>query len=160
MELMTRWSSCQAVRGRQALKVRGVPANPPSAARAATSGVNVPEATSVALEAADLCVRLHDDLPGLHSVGWDVAFTPDGPIVIEGNDNWNGSHSNGAGPEFQAGVRSALYRTIGVYSAARILARFPAARRPFGKTAARLSGETTTLATAAAATLTARQNRV
>lgn len=32
--------------------------------------------------------RLHFYLKNVHSIGWDVAITPQGPCVIEGNDNW------------------------------------------------------------------------
>lgn len=32
--------------------------------------------------------RLHSFLPGVHSIGWDIAIGEDGPIIIEGNDNW------------------------------------------------------------------------
>jgi hypothetical protein len=52
-------------------------------------------------EAADLVCRLHDDIPGLHSVGWDVGITPNGPTIIEGNDNWNGSIRMGLDPNFK-----------------------------------------------------------
>ncbi|WP_423148057.1 sugar-transfer associated ATP-grasp domain-containing protein [Rubrolithibacter danxiaensis] len=31
---------------------------------------------------------LHSLLYGIHSIGWDVAITKDGPLFIEGNDNW------------------------------------------------------------------------
>lgn len=31
---------------------------------------------------------LHSVLPTIHSIGWDIAIGPDGPIFIEGNDNW------------------------------------------------------------------------
>lgn len=31
---------------------------------------------------------LHSHLTDLHSIGWDIAIGPDGPIFIEGNDNW------------------------------------------------------------------------
>uniref|UniRef100_A0A7C4GGN6 Alpha-L-glutamate ligase-related protein ATP-grasp domain-containing protein n=1 Tax=candidate division WOR-3 bacterium TaxID=2052148 RepID=A0A7C4GGN6_UNCW3 len=34
-------------------------------------------------------VRFHSVLPGLGSIGWDIALTPDGPLVLEGNDNWD-----------------------------------------------------------------------
>ncbi len=34
--------------------------------------------------------ELHSYLYGIHSVGWDVAITPNGPTIIEGNDNWDG----------------------------------------------------------------------
>ena len=27
-------------------------------------------------------------LKDIHSIGWDIAFTENGPIFIEGNDNW------------------------------------------------------------------------
>lgn len=39
-------------------------------------------------EAKRQAILLHSMLPGLHSVGWDIAIGPDGPIFIEGNDNW------------------------------------------------------------------------
>ncbi|HET6432698.1 sugar-transfer associated ATP-grasp domain-containing protein [Dyella sp.] len=41
-------------------------------------------------EAMALVKRLHEYLPGIHSVGWDVAITPTGPSIIEGNDDWDG----------------------------------------------------------------------
>lgn len=31
---------------------------------------------------------LHSFLPGINSIGWDIAVGPEGPIFIEGNDNW------------------------------------------------------------------------
>lgn len=39
-------------------------------------------------EAVDLVCQAHKKLYGMHSIGWDVAFTVDGPVLIEGNDNW------------------------------------------------------------------------
>jgi hypothetical protein len=42
------------------------------------------------IEAAVSAVtRFHADLPSIHSIGWDVAITPAGPVVIEANDHWN-----------------------------------------------------------------------
>ncbi|TVP47759.1 MAG: hypothetical protein EA350_04395 [Gemmatimonadales bacterium] len=37
-----------------------------------------------------LVVRMHRFLYGFHSLGWDVALTPEGPVVIEANDQWGG----------------------------------------------------------------------
>ena len=34
-------------------------------------------------------IRFHTVLPELGSIGWDIALTPDGPLVLEGNDNWD-----------------------------------------------------------------------
>lgn len=31
---------------------------------------------------------LHSLLRDIHSIGWDIAITADGPLFIEGNDNW------------------------------------------------------------------------
>ena len=31
---------------------------------------------------------LHSKLDCISSIGWDIAITPDGPLFIEGNDNW------------------------------------------------------------------------
>ncbi len=39
-------------------------------------------------EAVQQAVYYHSMLPGLHSIGWDIAIGEDGPIFIEGNDNW------------------------------------------------------------------------
>ena len=39
-------------------------------------------------EATALVCKAHKTLYNIHSIGWDVAFTKDGPVLIEGNDNW------------------------------------------------------------------------
>lgn len=51
--------------------------------------------------AAALAVRLHHELPGLHSVGWDLAVTEDGPVFIEGNDRWSAGLRLGLEPDFK-----------------------------------------------------------
>jgi len=35
-----------------------------------------------------LTKRFHSVLPNIHSIGWDVAISEYGPIIVEGNDNW------------------------------------------------------------------------
>jgi hypothetical protein len=40
-------------------------------------------------EVLDLCSRAAKASPGLRTVGWDVAITPDGPVLIEGNPDWD-----------------------------------------------------------------------
>lgn len=42
-------------------------------------------------ESLELACRLHRYFYGLHSIGWDIAITTDGPIFIEGNEDWDGS---------------------------------------------------------------------
>ena len=39
-------------------------------------------------ECLDICFKAHEQVSDLLTVGWDVAVTPDGPILIEGNTNW------------------------------------------------------------------------
>lgn len=33
--------------------------------------------------------EFHEVTPGINSIGWDVALTKKGPVVVEGNDNWD-----------------------------------------------------------------------
>lgn len=37
----------------------------------------------------DMVTRASRVVPGVRTVGWDVAVTPDGPCLIEGNENWD-----------------------------------------------------------------------
>lgn len=39
-------------------------------------------------EVVELVKKAHRCFRGIQSIGWDVAITPTGPILIEGNDNW------------------------------------------------------------------------
>lgn len=39
-------------------------------------------------EVKKLVIAAHNRLYGIDSIGWDVAITVDGPVLIEGNDNW------------------------------------------------------------------------
>ena len=39
-------------------------------------------------EAKEQALYLHSKLDGIYSIGWDIAITEDGPLFIEGNDNW------------------------------------------------------------------------
>lgn len=39
-------------------------------------------------EAEEIVIQLHKLMYRSHSIGWDIAITPNGPTVIEGNDRW------------------------------------------------------------------------
>jgi hypothetical protein len=49
-------------------------------------GFQVPEFE----RAVAMAKRFHRHLPGIHSLGWDIAFTPEGPVFLEANDDWDG----------------------------------------------------------------------
>jgi hypothetical protein len=51
--------------------------------------------------ALELAEALHAQLPGLHSVGWDIAITEDGPVFIEGNHWWAAEMRQGREPDFK-----------------------------------------------------------
>lgn len=39
-------------------------------------------------ESIELAKKFHSYFPDIHSIGWDIAITENGPCIIEGNDNW------------------------------------------------------------------------
>lgn len=39
-------------------------------------------------ETKEMIRKFHMQLKEVHSIGWDITITPDGPCIIEGNDNW------------------------------------------------------------------------
>ena len=47
-------------------------------------------------EAVEMAKELHSKLYRIHSVGWDIAITPEGPIFIEGNSLWEVSGTQAA----------------------------------------------------------------
>ena len=40
-------------------------------------------------EATELAIKAHKCFPSFHTVGWDIAITKDGPLILEGNGNWS-----------------------------------------------------------------------
>jgi len=48
-------------------------------------GLRLPDWT----EAKTLAVCAHERFGGLSTVGWDVGLTPSGPVLVEGNDDWD-----------------------------------------------------------------------
>lgn len=49
----------------------------------------------------ELAISAHRQLPGLLSVGWDIAITPDGPLLLEGNDDWGATIAMWLMPNFR-----------------------------------------------------------
>lgn len=39
-------------------------------------------------EATELAIKAHKCFPGFFTVGWDIAITKNGPLILEGNRNW------------------------------------------------------------------------
>jgi hypothetical protein len=42
-------------------------------------------------ESVELACACHRYFYGVHSIGWDIAVTPGGPVLVEGNEDWDGS---------------------------------------------------------------------
>lgn len=52
-------------------------------------------------DAVELVIRLHEHLREIHSVGWDVGISTEGPVIIEGNDDWEGGIPMVLEPDFR-----------------------------------------------------------
>ncbi len=46
---------------------------------------------------AETC-RLHTHISNYTLIGWDIAITPDGPVILEGNSSWNSEQHQEASP--------------------------------------------------------------
>ncbi len=53
-------------------------------------------------DAVELAKVAHTYFYGLDSIGWDIAFTNDGPMIVEGNDDWDGVIAMTLDPDFRA----------------------------------------------------------
>ena len=53
-------------------------------------------------DAVEIAKELHSKLYRIHSVGWDIAITQNGPMFIEGNSKWevSGTQSAEGGVKF------------------------------------------------------------
>lgn len=40
------------------------------------------------MDAEKIACKAHEQFNNVHSIGWDIACTDEGPVIIEGNDNW------------------------------------------------------------------------
>lgn len=52
-------------------------------------------------ESLEMVMNMHRYFYGLHSIGWDVAVSPEGPVLIEGNEDWDGSFAMAAEEDFK-----------------------------------------------------------
>jgi hypothetical protein len=48
----------------------------------------------------DLVLAAHELVPRMQSIGWDVAITPEGPVLLEGNDDWGATTALWMMPDF------------------------------------------------------------
>jgi hypothetical protein len=59
-------------------------------------------------DAVELTRRAAAAFPLLRTLGWDIALTPDGPVVIEANAGWGASNEVGVAPKLLARLEAAL----------------------------------------------------
>ena len=53
-------------------------------------------------ESIELAKSAHRWMPYMYSIGWDVAITPNGPLLLEGNDDWGATTAMWVMPDFKA----------------------------------------------------------
>ncbi|HRQ46766.1 MAG TPA: sugar-transfer associated ATP-grasp domain-containing protein [Rhodocyclaceae bacterium] len=51
-------------------------------------------------ESIELAKSAHRWMPDMYSIGWDVAITPNGPLLLEGNDDWGATTPMWVMPDF------------------------------------------------------------
>lgn len=59
-------------------------------------------------EAVKIAIEAHKHLFGIRTIGWDIAITDNGPVFIEGNDNWEISLMQGANGGLKAEWNEAM----------------------------------------------------
>ena len=59
-------------------------------------------------DAVDLALRAHLTMPTIRSIGWDIAITPTGPVIIEGNRRWATAEHQ----MFDGGMRKKAYEWL------------------------------------------------
>lgn len=59
-------------------------------------------------EVIEVVKLMHSYLKDIKSIGWDVAITPNGPVLIEGNDNWE----IGGPQDMEGGLKKRWYEMI------------------------------------------------
>lgn len=59
-------------------------------------------------DAIETVKRAHEWLPSIHSIGWDIAITPSGPILLEGNDDWGATTAMWMMPDFKSRFMHAM----------------------------------------------------
>ncbi|SLN52500.1 hypothetical protein ROA7450_02639 [Roseovarius albus] len=64
-------------------------------------------------EAATLCLRIAKTLPSVRTVGWDVAITEGGPLIIEGNCPWGTRAPQSYDVGYLTPARRAMYEASG-----------------------------------------------
>ena len=52
-------------------------------------------------DAVRLARQVHVDMGGPRTVGWDLAFTPNGPVIVEGNSHWGATMYMTLDPQFK-----------------------------------------------------------
>jgi hypothetical protein len=51
-------------------------------------------------QSIELAKSAHRWMPDMYSIGWDVAITPNGPLLLEGNDDWGATTPMWVMPDF------------------------------------------------------------
>jgi len=65
-------------------------------------------------EAIQLCVKAATALPGVRTIGWDIAISKTGPILVEGNATWGIVAEQGHGSGYLNARRREMFERFGI----------------------------------------------